>query len=77
MEELIIDRIRQLLVVRRWYRTNRWSATWSEKRKAQDAELRALVRLVRQYRKAQRDPYPATMTYESWTHGEMAEAFGR
>jgi hypothetical protein len=54
MEALILNRIAELLTVRRLYRQNRWSAEWSEARKAQDAELRALVRLVRQYRKAQR-----------------------
>jgi hypothetical protein len=53
MEALVLARINELLTVRRLYRQNRWSATWSEARKAQDAELRALVRLVRQYRKAQ------------------------
>ena len=40
------ERIRELLAFRRWYRANRW-ADWSDLRKEQDAELRALLRLRR------------------------------
>jgi hypothetical protein len=60
MEALVLNRIRELLIVRRWYRTNRW-ATWTDRRKEQETELRALVRLARQYRKETTDhPVDAT-----------------
>jgi hypothetical protein len=80
MEAIILNRIAELLTVRRLYRQNRWSATWSEARKAQDAELRALVRLVRQWRRleaARPDPLDAYKSFRSWTEGEKVEAFGR
>jgi hypothetical protein len=81
MEALILNRISELLTVRRLYRQNRWSATWSEARKAQEAELRALVRLVRQWRRVEAArPDPVTQAkaaeWRAWTPGELAEAFG-
>ena len=50
MEAVVLERIRELLVFRRWYRQNRW-ANWSDLRKEHETELRALVRLVRQSRR--------------------------
>jgi hypothetical protein len=76
MDSIVIERIAELLRYRRWYREHRW-AIWTDMRKEHEVELRALVRLARQYRKAHRDPYPSTATYDSWTQGEMAEAFGK
>lgn len=73
-------RIVQLLAYRKWHYENRRLIDWPEMRHDDRVELRALVRLARAARKAgkaERDPYPATMTYEAWTNGELVEAFGR
>ena len=49
MEAIILERIAELLRYRSWWRVNRW-ADWPEIRVAHEIELRALVRLTRQYR---------------------------
>lgn len=72
MEAIVLERIAELLRYRSWWRTNRW-ADWPEIRTNHEIELRALVRLARQYRKATHDPYPVTMTFEAWTNGALVE----
>ncbi len=47
---LVDERIHQLLANRRWYRANLW-AQWSDLRREDDAELRALLKIARAARK--------------------------
>ena len=54
------ERIRALWRYRSWYRTHRW-AEWPLRRHETDAELRALVRLLRKARRlAAKAPDPVT-----------------
>lgn len=76
---VIEERIAQLLVNRRWYRTHVW-ANWTDLRKNNEVELRALVRLARKARKvaaAAPDPMAQFGSFREWSESEKAEAFGR
>lgn len=71
----VTARISELRAVRQLYRRNRWSATWSELRKAQDAELRgllALVRVARRAARAQGTAYPVGASYHDVQSGRSA-----
>jgi len=60
---------------RRWMR-----ADWTPARHNRVMLLRELLAIRRTARRLARetpDPYPADMTYQAWTNGELAEAFGR
>jgi len=46
---IVDERIRELLKVRTWYRVNRWAA-WTDLRRENEVELRALLRLRRNAR---------------------------
>ena len=66
MEALVMNRIHDLLVYRRWFREHRW-ADWPQERHDYDVELRALVRLARQARKlGAPDPMDAAKAYHDW-----------
>ncbi len=73
---VIEERIGELLRWRTWYREHRW-AEWSDLRREDAAELRALVRLARRARRLEADPLTLAKGYEDWTSGELQEAFGR
>ena len=70
----IEERIAELLRYRQWYRLTPWAATWSDLRRDNDAELRALLRIARAVRRATRQPVGATA---GWTESERAAAWGR
>ena len=72
-------RIAELWRERAWWRANRW-ADWPDIRREHAVELRALVRLARTARRlaeARPDPLTESKRYDSWTAGELSEAFGR
>jgi hypothetical protein len=74
MEQIVIERIRELLKLRNWYRTNRW-ADWPDLRKEAELELRALVRLARAARKAEAakpDPMDEWKSYADWAAWQAA-----
>jgi hypothetical protein len=64
MEAIVMDRIHDLLVYRRWFRQNRW-ADWPVERREYEVELRALVRLARKARKETTD-HPKDASYHDW-----------
>lgn len=84
---IVMERIRELLIVRGWYRRNRWSATWSPRRQQYEIEFRALVSLARKARKVareaeQRDAVTAAKGYHDWqaagpvTEPELIAGYG-
>ena len=80
METLVIERIKQLLSYRRWHYTNRRLIDWPDLRHDDRVELRALIRLLRQWRRieAQKpDPMDTWKSFESWTEAEKAWSVGR
>lgn len=72
---LVDQRIHDLLANRRWYRANLW-AHWSDLRKEDDAELRALLRLARAARKMARSAPDPIDQYRGWTESEKAYSRG-
>ncbi len=72
MEAIILDRIADLWKLRKWYRENRW-AEWSDLRRENYIELRALVKLARMARKTP-DPMDAFKSYHDWQSSVSAEA---
>lgn len=82
MEQLVLNRIHDLLVYRHWFRTNRW-ADWPTIRAEYEIELRALVRLARQARRleaAKPDPMDAFKSYHDWqahTDGALVAGYQR
>jgi hypothetical protein len=75
MEAIILDRIADLWKLRKWYRENRW-AEWSDLRRENYIELRALVKLARAARKRP-DPMDQYKSFASWSESEKAGAWGR
>lgn len=73
LQNVVEERIRELLGYRRWYRQNRW-AEWSDLRTGHDRELRSLLRLVRLSRRlAEGAPDPVTLAGAAdWTESERA-----
>jgi hypothetical protein len=69
---IVEERIAELWRWRSWYRRNR-GALWTDLRSEHTAELRALVRLLRQARKAATpdpvDAYKAGLDYHDWQAG--------
>lgn len=66
MEQLVLERIHQLLTYRRWHYTNRRLIDWPDMRHDDRVELRALVRLLKQWRRleaAKPDPVTAAKAY--------------
>ena len=66
--QVMEDRIRDLWKIRQWYRQNRW-AEWSDLRRENQVELRALVALGRRARKlaaAAPDPLDEYKSYHDW-----------
>lgn len=82
MEALILNRISELLRYRAWFRTHRW-ADWPQLRTEYDIELRALVRIARQWRRVEAarpdpmDQFKSHAEWSAWTNGELVEAFGK
>lgn len=72
MEAIILDRIAELWKLRKWYRENRW-AEWSDLRRENYIELRALVKLARAARKTP-DPMAHISSYHDWQSSQAAEA---
>ena len=75
----IEERIAELIRFRSWYRQSPWTAMWSDLRRDNDTELRALIRIARKARRAerldeQRDPLTAG---KGWTESERAYAWGK
>jgi hypothetical protein len=52
-ERFLLEAIRERIADERWYRVNRW-AVWTDLRRENRAVLRALVKLARHARKAER-----------------------
>ena len=76
--QVLEDRIRYLWMIRKWYRQNRW-AEWSDLRKENQVELRALVAIGRRARKlaaAAPDPLDAYKSLRDFTESEMRLAAG-
>lgn len=75
---VIEDRIATLWSYRSWYRTHLW-ADWSDLRRENEAELRALIRLVRLARRLsapvveQQDPLSQ---YKGMTESESRAMWG-
>lgn len=66
MEQLVLERIHQLLTYRRWHYTNRRLIDWPDMRHDDRVELRALVRLLKQWRRleaARPDPVTSAKAY--------------
>jgi hypothetical protein len=75
---VIEARIRELLANRRWYRSHLW-ANWTDLRKEDDFELRALLKLARMARKLASealDPMSAYGSFRDWSESELRVAAG-
>ena len=77
LQVVMEQRVAELLRYRRWWRANRW-ADWPELRTQNDAELRALVKLMRRARRIAATAYdPITMAKQrGWTESEQRFAAG-
>lgn len=77
-EQVMLDRIGQLLKYRRWYR--RQTALWADLARENDVELRGLLRVARKARALSAAPLAfdaeGTLLGEAWTEPELREAFG-
>jgi hypothetical protein len=86
----VTERIRELWIMRSWWRHTRWAAEWSPRRQEYEVELRALVRLARKARRLareageRRDPMTAAKArdYHAWqaagpvTEPELIAGYG-
>ena len=78
--DVIDRRIADLAFDARWYRDQPNPRHWRDLRIEADRERRALLRLRRIARtlaETRPDPITESKRYDSWTSGELAEAFGR
>lgn len=78
MEQIVLNRIHDLLTYRTWFRKHRW-ADWPAIRTEYEIELRALVRLARQARKAEAakpDPMDQFKSYAEWSASSDGEVVG-
>lgn len=78
MRLLVNERILELLNWRQWYRRQVRFDLWMDLAAANDAELRALLRLARKARKlAAAQAETTSWTDAGWCEPELREAFGR
>ena len=71
-ETVLLERIHELVLFRRWYRQQANWSWWSDLAERNDIELRGLLRVARVARRLAAEPATSV-----WTEAELREAYGR